>query len=204
MNVHLPWASPGGRDDYHGRYGLHVPQSHPQHAGTVPRVVPLHLVGAELCGPWQIGDSLFDSKGADLVGQIVAKAKVRAGRVNFGLGAGRVSVAVRFELWFASKDKGVQLHLPVDFAIADKFSKDALVRRAYTTRRLCQTLSRRPAAQLETATAEHGIPDGWMALDVGPVTRLNHSRVADLGRRWWVGTQCVARIAGHDLCRGYT
>ena len=82
MNVHLPGASPGGRDDYHGRYGLHVPQSHPQHAGTVPRVVPRatrHLVGAELGGPRQIGDSLFDSKGADLVGQIVAKAKVRAG-----------------------------------------------------------------------------------------------------------------------------
>jgi phosphoglycerate kinase len=48
-----------------------------------------------------------------------------------------------------AKAKGVQIHLPKDFRTADKFAEDA---------------------QVETATVESGIPDGWMGLDVGPLT----------------------------------
>lgn len=49
----------------------------------------------------------------------------------------------------ASKN-GVQLHLPVDFVTAEKFDEKATV---------------------GSATVESGIPDGWMGLDVGPLTR---------------------------------
>ncbi|TDH66202.1 hypothetical protein CCR75_008797 [Bremia lactucae] len=67
----------------------------------------------------EIGDSLFDAEGAKIVPEIVEKAK----------------------------KKGVTLHLPVDFVIADKFAADAATK-------IC--------------TAEEGIPSGWMGLDIGP------------------------------------
>ncbi|KAE8908313.1 Phosphoglycerate kinase 1 [Phytophthora fragariae] len=70
----------------------------------------------------EIAGSLYDAEGAKIVPQIVEKAKA----------------------------KGVTLHLPVDFVIADKFAPDA--------------------AQ-KTATEEEGIPAGWMGLDVGPKSR---------------------------------
>ncbi|KAG6952546.1 hypothetical protein JG688_00013230 [Phytophthora aleatoria] len=67
----------------------------------------------------EIGGSLYDEEGAKIVPQIVEKAKA----------------------------KGVTLHLPVDFVIADKFAADA-------TKKI--------------STEEEGIPAGWMGLDVGP------------------------------------
>ncbi|CEG42350.1 phosphoglycerate kinase 1 [Plasmopara halstedii] len=66
-----------------------------------------------------IGSSLYDADGAKIVMEIMEKAKA----------------------------KGVTLHLPVDFAIGDKFAADA-------AKRIC----------LE----EEGIPAGWMGLDIGP------------------------------------
>lgn len=69
-----------------------------------------------------IGNSLFDPEGAKLVADLMAKAK----------------------------EKGVQIHLPVDFVCADKFAPDAEI-----------------LASDDTA----GIPDGWMGLDVGPKSR---------------------------------
>lgn len=65
-----------------------------------------------------IGSSLFDEEGSHLVKDIVQKAK----------------------------DKGVKLHLPVDYVTADKFAADATVGHA---------------------TDESGIPDGHLGLDVG-------------------------------------
>ena len=44
----------------------------------------------------------------------------------------------------------VKLVFPVDYVTADKFAKDAKV---------------------GDATDEQGIPDGWMGLDVGPLSR---------------------------------
>lgn len=48
-----------------------------------------------------------------------------------------------------AKQKGVQLHLPTDSIIADKFDKEA----KYTT------------------ASSDAIPDGWMGLDIGPEAR---------------------------------
>jgi phosphoglycerate kinase len=66
-----------------------------------------------------IGDSLFDPEGAKIVAELMAKAK----------------------------EKGVKIHLPVDFICADKFD---------------------PEAAIQPADASTGIPDGWMGLDCGP------------------------------------
>lgn len=70
-----------------------------------------------------IGGSLFDEDGAKIVPKLVEKAKA----------------------------KNVQLHLPTDFVIADKFAEDASV---------------------GTADVSNGIPDGWMGLDVGPKSNV--------------------------------
>ncbi|KAG7452957.1 phosphoglycerate kinase [Guyanagaster necrorhizus] len=49
-----------------------------------------------------------------------------------------------------AKQKGVKIVFPIDYITADKFDKDA---------------------KTGTATETEGIPDGWMALDVGPKSR---------------------------------
>lgn len=67
----------------------------------------------------EIGDSLFDQPGADVVPKLMAKAQ----------------------------EKGVKIHLPVDFVCADKFAPDAATR---------------------AATKADGVPAGWMGLDCGP------------------------------------
>ncbi len=66
-----------------------------------------------------IGDSLFDPEGAKIVGELMDKAR----------------------------EKGVKIHLPVDFLCADKFD---------------------PEAATQSSDASAGIPDGWMGLDCGP------------------------------------
>jgi len=67
----------------------------------------------------EIGSSLFDEPGGKIVGDIMEKAKA----------------------------KGVKIHLPNDFVIADSFSEDAAHK---------------------VVTQEEGIPDGWLGLDIGP------------------------------------
>ena len=75
-----------------------------------------------------IGDSLYDEKGAAHVKAAMDKAKAR----------------------------GVQIHLPVDFVIADRFAADA------TTK---------------VVAAEQGIPAGWQGLDCGPESLRRFSEV---------------------------
>ena len=75
-----------------------------------------------------IGASLFDPEGAKIVGDLMAKAK----------------------------EKGVRIHLPVDFVCADKFAADAEIRES---------------------DDKAGIPDGWMGLDVGPKSQALFAEV---------------------------
>ena len=75
-----------------------------------------------------IGSSLFDPEGAKIVIELMTKAK----------------------------EKGVKIHLPVDFVCADKFAADAQIRESDDT---------------------SGIPDGWMGLDVGPKSRALFAEV---------------------------
>ncbi|PIC51263.1 hypothetical protein B9Z55_001840 [Caenorhabditis nigoni] len=67
----------------------------------------------------KIGNSLYDEEGAKIVNELLEAAKA----------------------------KNVQIHLPVDFVVADKFAEDA---------------------SANVATAQEGVPDGHMGLDVGP------------------------------------
>ncbi|KAE9555048.1 hypothetical protein FO519_001709 [Halicephalobus sp. NKZ332] len=69
----------------------------------------------------EIGNSLYDEEGSKIVNELVEKAK----------------------------SKNVQLHLPVDFVVGEKFAEDA-----------------KPSV----VTAKDGIPAGHMGLDVGPET----------------------------------
>ncbi len=80
-----------------------------------------------------IGTSLFDPEGATIVESLAAKAA----------------------------ERGVKLHLPVDFVCADKFSPDAATR---------------------PATTAEGIPAGWMGLDGGPQTRARFAAVIAAAR----------------------
>lgn len=65
-----------------------------------------------------IGASLFDDAGAAIVPEIMSKAE----------------------------EKGVKIHLPVDFICGDRFDK---------------------AAEVRVVSEETGVPEGWMGLDVG-------------------------------------
>ncbi|GBG28309.1 Phosphoglycerate kinase [Hondaea fermentalgiana] len=65
-----------------------------------------------------IGASIYDEAGAKLVPEIMKKAE----------------------------EKGVKIHLPVDFVAADKFDKDA---------------------EAKLVTDKEGVPEGWLGLDVG-------------------------------------
>ena len=76
----------------------------------------------------EIGKSIFDPEGAKIVPELMAKAKA----------------------------KGVQIHLPVDFIAADKFSPDA---------------------NTQPATVASGIPAGWEGLDCGPETVKRNAEV---------------------------
>ena len=70
----------------------------------------------------EIGESLFDPEGAKIVGELMDKAK----------------------------EKGVKIHLPVDFVSGDKFEANA---------------------QTRAVEDKEGIPKGWIGLDVGPKSR---------------------------------
>ncbi|MCP9199307.1 phosphoglycerate kinase [Gramella sp. GC03-9] len=59
------------------------------------------------------------------------------------------------EILKKAKEKGVEVHLPVDSVIADSFSEQA-------------------STQTESVD---NIPDGWMGLDIGPQTVENFSRI---------------------------
>ncbi len=76
----------------------------------------------------EIGNSLFDPKGAEIAQELFAKAAA----------------------------KGVKIHLPVDFIIADKFAPDA---------------------NTKSVTDKEGIPAGWEGLDSGPASRAIFSEV---------------------------
>jgi phosphoglycerate kinase len=76
----------------------------------------------------EIGESLFDPEGAKIVGELMDKAK----------------------------EKGVKIHLPVDFVCGDKFDANA---------------------QSRTVEDTEGVPKGWIGLDVGPKSRKLFSDV---------------------------
>ncbi len=70
------------------------------------------------------------------------------------------------QLLQAAKEKGVKLYFPVDFVVADRFAPDAVVK---------------------NVTAQD-IPDGWMALDIGPASTICFQEaLADVRTIIWNG-----------------
>jgi phosphoglycerate kinase len=117
----------------------------------------------------RIGSSLFDKEGAKIVEGLVSKAK----------------------------ERGVALHFPVDYVIADSFSEDANVR---------------------AASDETGIDDGWEGLDCGPLSRQKFVEVVRSARtlvwngpigvfemeRFAAGTRAVAEAVADATKAGAT
>lgn len=93
-----------------------------------------------------IGASLYDEVGAEKVPDIMRKAQ----------------------------EKGVKIHLPVDYVTADKFSEDA---------------------QIVNRTAAEGIDEGWLGLDIGAQTIANNAEVIRRSQTvFWNGPQGVFEI----------
>lgn len=80
----------------------------------------------KICFGVEIGNSLFDKKGAEIVKDLLKKAE----------------------------EKGVKIHLPVDYVLGDDFSEDSNV---------------------GAATDETGIKDGWEGFDCGPLSRVTNA-----------------------------
>eukprot|EP01017_Pseudomicrothorax_dubius_P015937 TRINITY_DN1816_c0_g2_i1.p1 TRINITY_DN1816_c0_g2~~TRINITY_DN1816_c0_g2_i1.p1 ORF type:complete len:430 (-),score=155.41 TRINITY_DN1816_c0_g2_i1:185-1474(-) len=90
-----------------------------------------------------IGKSLFDAEGAKIVPQIMAKAK----------------------------EKGVKIHLPVDFVCGEKFEN---------------------GTRSETRTLSAGVPEGWLGLDNGPeTTKIFSDAISRAKTVVWNGPQGV-------------
>jgi len=94
-----------------------------------------------------IGTSLYDEEGAKIVPEIMKKAA----------------------------EKKVEIVLPVDFVISDKFGEDG---------------------EIKTCTKEEGIPDGFMALDCGEESiKKNAATVAKAKTIIWNGPMGVFEMA---------
>jgi phosphoglycerate kinase len=98
----------------------------------------------------EIGTSLYDEEGAKIVEEIMAKAK----------------------------EKGVEIILPVDFTISNKFGEDG---------------------EIKTATKADGIPEGFMGLDCGEESmKLNDAAVAKAKTVIWNGPMGVFEMASFE------
>ena len=91
----------------------------------------------------RIGKSLYDEEGAKIVNDIMKKAN----------------------------ERGVKIHIPMDFVAADKFDENA------------QTMIR---------SESEGIDDEWIGLDIGPQTIAHNSEVIARSKTiFWNGPQGV-------------
>lgn len=75
-----------------------------------------------------------------------------------------------------AKERGVKIHLPQDYVIADKFEESA-------------------NTQIRDILGA-GIDDGWMGLDIGPKTIAANSQVIKRAKTiFWNGPQGVFEMA---------
>lgn len=114
--------------------------------------------GAKVCDKIQVLENLIDKCDEMIItGGMAYTFKKVLHNINIGSslfdeeGAKEVMKIVK-----RAKERNVQLHFPVDHVIADKFSADA------TTK---------------VVTDAEGIPEGWMALDIGPESRALNTTV---------------------------
>ncbi len=105
--------------------------------------------GAKVSGKIQIISNLMDKVDHLIIGGGMTFTFIKA--LGGKVGASMVEedkLALALEILNTAKAKGVTIHLPVDAVIADKFDNGA-------NKKSCQV---------------NEIPEGWMGLDIGPLT----------------------------------
>lgn len=115
--------------------------------GNPQRPFTAIMGGAKISDKIQIIEKLLDQVDYLIIGGGMSYTffKALGGHVGNSLvEADKVDLAS--ELIRRAKEKGVEIKLPIDSIIADKFDKDANTKVA----------------------SNHAIPDGWMGLDIGP------------------------------------
>ncbi len=129
------------------------------------------LGGAKVSDKIGVIENLLGKVNALLVGGAMAYTFMKA--QGLPVGASKVEedkLELAARLLEAAETKGVELLLPSDHVVAEKFAEDAATR----------------------TVPLDGIPDGWMALDIGPRTiEAYKARIASAGTVVWNGPMGV-------------
>ncbi len=118
--------------------------------GNPQRPFTAIMGGAKISDKIQVIEKLLDSVDNLIIGGGMSYTffKAMGGHTGNSL-VEEDKVDLASDLIRRAKDKGVEIKLPIDSIIADKFDKDANTKVA----------------------SNHAIPDGWMGLDIGPEAR---------------------------------
>lgn len=106
------------------------------------------LGGAKISDKIQLINNMMDKVDAIIIGGAMAFSFLKHTQgVEIGNSLyDEAAAAIVPEIMENAKEKGVAIHLPVDFVCGDKFDKNA---------------------ETKFVTAEEGVPEGWMGLDCG-------------------------------------
>ncbi|MBI2503270.1 MAG: phosphoglycerate kinase [Candidatus Latescibacteria bacterium] len=133
------------------------------------------LGGVKVSGKIELIENLLNKVDALLIGGAMAYTFFKAMGLEIGnslLEAERVEVAR--QTLARAEERGVQLLLPVDCVVADRFAADAQTR----------------------VVARQEIPAGWLGMDIGPQTRqLFTAQVSGAGMVIWNGPLGVCEMA---------
>jgi len=129
------------------------------------------LGGAKVSDKIGVIENLLGKVDALLIGGAMAYTFLKAR--GLPVGASKVEedkLGLAAELLAKAEEKKVELLLPTDHVVADRFAEDAAIR----------------------TVPVDGIPDGWMALDIGPATlEAYKARISSAGTVVWNGPMGV-------------
>ncbi len=111
--------------------------------------------GAKVSGKLEVLTSLMEKVDAILIGGGMAYTFLKA--MGHGIGGSLVEedlIDTAKDILEKAKARGVDFQLPIDNLAADKFDNDA-----------------------ETQLVARDIPEGWMALDIGPATAKKYAKI---------------------------
>jgi phosphoglycerate kinase len=139
------------------------------HKAFAEPVRPLMAIvgGAKVSSKLGALQNMLDKVDRMIIGGAMANTFLKS--QGIGVGASKTEdelLDVARQLVQKAKDKGVKLYFPVDFVVADRFAPDAVVK---------------------NVTAQD-IPEGWMALDIGPASAICFQEaLADVRTIVWNG-----------------
>ncbi len=134
--------------------------------------------GAKVSDKIMIIEKLMDRADHIIIGGGMAFTFIKALGGNVGKSLCELDkLDVALSLISKAKEKGVHLHLPDDVVVADNFSNDA---------------------QLKTCDIAK-IDEGWMGLDIGPVTIKNYSKIINESKTiLWNGPMGVFEMSNFE------